>query len=58
MKQLVILIACAIFALAGSSAGAQQTGGPGDAGIYTTTLKNGLRVVVIEDHAAPAEPPI
>ena len=53
MKQLVILIACAIFALAGSSAGAQQTGGPGDAGIYTTTLKNGLRVVVIEDHAAP-----
>ncbi|MGC2129574.1 MAG: pitrilysin family protein [Candidatus Aquilonibacter sp.] len=53
MKRLVILIACAIFALAGSSARAQQTGGPGDAGIYTTTLKNGLRVVVVEDHAAP-----
>ncbi|HUN29279.1 MAG TPA: pitrilysin family protein [Alphaproteobacteria bacterium] len=53
MKQLAILIACTIFALAGSSARAQQTGGPGDAGIYTTTLNNGLRVVVVEDHAAP-----
>ena len=53
VKRLVLLIACAIFALAGSSARAQQTGGPGDAGIYTTTLKNGLRVVVVEDHAAP-----
>jgi zinc protease len=28
-------------------------GGPGDAGIFTTTLHNGLRVVVIEDAAAP-----
>ncbi|HLX25831.1 MAG TPA: pitrilysin family protein [Candidatus Cybelea sp.] len=27
--------------------------GPGDAGIYTTTLQNGLRVIVVEDHAAP-----
>ncbi|HEX8806099.1 MAG TPA: pitrilysin family protein [Candidatus Aquilonibacter sp.] len=53
MKQFVILIACVLVALAGSSARAQQTGGPGDAGIYTTTLKNGLRVVVVEDHAAP-----
>ena len=54
MKQLAILIACALFMLAGSSAvRAQQTGGPGDGGIYTTTLKNGLRVVVVEDHAAP-----
>ena len=53
MKQLAILIACALFILAGSSVRAQQTGGPGDAGIFTTTLKNGLRVVVVEDHAAP-----
>jgi len=54
VKQLAILIACALFMLAGSSAvRAQQTGGPGDGGIYTTTLKNGLRVVVVEDHAAP-----
>ncbi|MBV9718155.1 MAG: insulinase family protein [Candidatus Eremiobacteraeota bacterium] len=28
-------------------------GGPGDAGIFTTTLRNGLRVVVVEDRAAP-----
>ncbi|MGA2760276.1 MAG: hypothetical protein ABSF08_08170, partial [Candidatus Cybelea sp.] len=27
--------------------------GPGDTGIFTTTLLNGLRVVVVEDHAAP-----
>ncbi len=27
--------------------------GPGDAGIYTSTLRNGLRVVVVEDRAAP-----
>jgi len=53
VKQLAILIACALFMLAGSAVRAQQTGGPGDAGIYTTTLKNGLRVVVVEDHAAP-----
>jgi len=32
-------------------AGAQT--GPGDAGIFTTTLRNGLRVVVVEDRAAP-----
>ena len=53
MKQFVIVIACVLVALAGSSARAQQTGGPGDTGIYTTTLKNGLQVVVVEDHAAP-----
>jgi zinc protease len=28
-------------------------GGPGDAGIYTKTMPNGLRVVVVEDRAAP-----
>jgi zinc protease len=27
--------------------------GPGDSGIYTTKLANGLKVVVVEDHAAP-----
>lgn len=53
MKQFVIVIAALLVALASSSARAQQTGGPGDTGIYTTTLKNGLRVVVVEDHAAP-----
>ncbi len=30
-----------------------EPGGPGDAGIYSTYLKNGLQVVVVEDHAAP-----
>jgi zinc protease len=53
VKQFVILIACALIAFTGSSARAQQSGGPGDAGIFTTTLRNGLRVVVVEDHAAP-----
>jgi zinc protease len=53
VKQLAILTACVLVMLAGSSVRAQQTGGPGDAGIYTTTLPNGLRVVVVEDHAAP-----
>ena len=28
-------------------------GGPGDGGIFQTTLTNGLHVVVVEDHAAP-----
>jgi zinc protease len=53
VKQLAFLIACALIVCAGSGARAQETGGPGDAGIYSTTLGNGLRVVVIEDHAAP-----
>lgn len=32
---------------------ARAQNGPGDAGIFTTTLHNGLRVVVVEDRAAP-----
>lgn len=32
---------------------ARAAGGPGDGGIYSTTLSNGLRVVAIEDRAAP-----
>jgi zinc protease len=32
---------------------ARAQNGPGDAGIFTTTLANGLRVVVVEDRAAP-----
>lgn len=40
-------------AFAASPLRAQETGGPGDAGIYTTRLSNGLLVVVVEDHAAP-----
>jgi zinc protease len=40
-----------LVALAPATAPAQN--GPGDAGIYTTTLHNGLKVVVVEDRAAP-----
>jgi zinc protease len=32
---------------------ASAQNGPGDAGIFTTTLHNGLRVIVVEDRAAP-----
>ncbi len=36
-----------------SAQAAPAQNGPGDAGIFTTTLRNGLRVVVVEDRAAP-----
>ena len=42
---------CAIVLCTVRSAIAQT--GPGDAGIYTTTLRNGLKVVVVEDHQTP-----
>ncbi len=52
MKPLsIICLALALATVAGSAAHAQN--GPGDAGIFTTTLRNGLRVVVVEDRAAP-----
>ncbi len=41
----------ASIALLPAPASAQN--GPGDAGIYTTKLSNGLKVVVVEDRAAP-----
>ena len=44
-------LALALVTLAPISVSAQN--GPGDAGIYTTTLGNGLKVVVVEDRAAP-----
>jgi len=53
LRRLAILLTCGLALIVSASARAQQTGGPGDAGIYETTLKNGLRVVVVEDHAAP-----
>jgi zinc protease len=52
VKQL-ILAACLALACAAFPARAADIGGPGDAGIFTTTLSNGLQVVVIEDHTAP-----
>jgi zinc protease len=45
------LIALTLAILLPQLAGAQN--GPGDAGIFTTTLHNGLKVVVVEDAAAP-----
>lgn len=45
-------LAAIALALVATAAAPAQTG-PGDAGIYTTTLRNGLRVVVVEDRAAP-----
>ncbi|HEY2473483.1 MAG TPA: pitrilysin family protein [Candidatus Cybelea sp.] len=42
---------CAI--VLGTMQAAIAQGGPGDAGIFTTTLRNGLRVVVVEDHQTP-----
>ncbi|MHB8145877.1 MAG: M16 family metallopeptidase [Vulcanimicrobiaceae bacterium] len=50
-RTLVILTALCIIALQGVAFA--DTGGPGDAGIFHTTLANGLRVVVVEDRAAP-----
>jgi zinc protease len=41
-----------LIAIALPQAAAAQTG-PGDAGVFTTTLRNGLKVVVVEDRAAP-----
>ena len=49
---------CSIAALLSLAAAAlpaavRAQGGPGDGGIFTTTLSNGLRVVVVEDRGAP-----
>ncbi|HEV2641721.1 MAG TPA: hypothetical protein VGT98_03400, partial [Candidatus Elarobacter sp.] len=42
-----------VVALAAAPLLALAQNGPGDAGIFTTTLRNGLRVVVVEDRTAP-----
>lgn len=49
MKRFVLALVIAL--LVPAAAAAQS--GPGDGGIFTTTLRNGLRVVVVEDRAAP-----
>jgi len=51
VKHLVILILALAFI--GATPGTSAPNGPGDAGIFATTLRNGLKVVVVEDHAAP-----
>ena len=53
MKRALLLAALFVATLVPAAAQDRSTGGPGDGGIYTTTLHNGLRVVVIEDRAAP-----
>lgn len=51
MKRQTTLLAFLLALCTVQAAPAQN--GPGDAGIFTTTLRNGLRVVVVEDRAAP-----
>ena len=47
----IVLAALAAFALLGATPSAPVS--PGDAGIYQTTLANGLRVIVVEDASVP-----
>jgi len=51
VKRPIALLALTLALLSPQSAPAQE--GPGDAGIFTTTLRNGLRVVVVEDRSVP-----
>ncbi len=53
MKRALLLLTLVALAVLPAAAQDRVTGGPGDGGIYTTTLHNGLKVVVVEDHAAP-----
>jgi zinc protease len=50
-RSLPALAALALLVCAPQLARAQN--GPGDTGIFTATMRNGLRVVVVEDRAAP-----
>jgi zinc protease len=52
-RPIIALLALALAIAGASAARAEEIGGPGDAGVYSTKLPNGLRVVVVEDHAAP-----
>lgn len=49
----LVVLALALTLPASAVHASAASGTPGDAGISTTTLANGLRVVVVEDRAAP-----
>ena len=51
-RRSILVVFGLLLALAPGASDAQSAG-PADAGIFTTTLKNGLRVIVVEDKAAP-----
>jgi zinc protease len=55
MRQLLYIVLATFFVLAPASAqvSSPPLSGPGDSGIFSTHLKNGLQVVVVEDHTAP-----
>jgi zinc protease len=48
-----VTVAFVLTLLAMVPATVRAQNGPGDSGIYTHTLGNGLRVVVVEDHSVP-----
>lgn len=48
-----VAMAFVLTLLAVVPAAVRAQNGPGDSGIYTHTLGNGLRVVVVEDHSVP-----
>ena len=52
MKFLTVALFLTLFASVQGQAGAQDAG-IGDRGVYATTLSNGLKVIVVEDRAAP-----
>ncbi len=52
-RRSILVILGLVLALAPAAATRAQSAPSADASVFTTTLKNGLQVIVIEDHAAP-----
>jgi zinc protease len=52
-SRVTLAVTAIVAALALFAAPASAQNGPGDGAIYSTTLRNGLKVVVVEDHAVP-----
>jgi zinc protease len=53
LRSLLVSVLSLTLLIGATASARSQVNGPGDAGIYTTTLANGLKVVVAEDHSAP-----